>query len=171
MDMLQDLLGGQRRQEYDDFANRYDQGAPWDGISDSEAAQRYDEISPRLSDDEYRSSAAQAFERLSPQQRSEFGRWLNERSRDRGYPTPYGDDEFTDSNRLAEYTSRVRQEQPDLLGSLVGGMMGGGSGSGMGGGMMGGGMGGGGGLLSSPIAKAALGGIAATAFRSVMSRR
>jgi len=32
------LGGGQNRQQYHDFVNRYDTGAPWDGISDQEAA-------------------------------------------------------------------------------------------------------------------------------------
>ena len=33
--ILQNILGGGRqRNDYEDFVNRYDQGAPWDGISD-----------------------------------------------------------------------------------------------------------------------------------------
>ncbi len=41
MDLLQNLMGGgQQRQDYDDFIQRYDRGAPWEGISDQEALQR-----------------------------------------------------------------------------------------------------------------------------------
>ena len=156
MDMLQDLLGGQRQQEYDDFATRYEQGSPWTGFDDAEAARRYDEIAPRLSPQQYESSAEQAFSRLTPDQRAEFGRWLAQQSRERNLDMTINETEYEDPRRLAQYTSRVRQEQPDLLGQLVGSLTGGGSS--------------GGGLLSSPIAKAALGGIAATAFRSMSGR-
>ena len=35
MNMLEQLLGGgQQQQEYRDFTQRYDQGPPWQGISD-----------------------------------------------------------------------------------------------------------------------------------------
>ena len=40
--LLDDLLGGgQRRREYQDFADRYDQRPPWAGISDQEPVRRY----------------------------------------------------------------------------------------------------------------------------------
>ena len=50
LDMLGQILGGgQRREEYQDFVNRYDTGAPWDGISDQEARSRYQQVAPQLS--------------------------------------------------------------------------------------------------------------------------
>lgn len=40
-----DSLKGERRQEFEDFASRYDQGEPWEGISDDEAvSRRHDEL-------------------------------------------------------------------------------------------------------------------------------
>ena len=42
---LMDMLGGERRGEYEDFVNRYEQGEPWDAIDDDEAVNRYDEVS------------------------------------------------------------------------------------------------------------------------------
>src|SRR5688572_8497719 len=145
MDMLQDLLGGQRRQEYDDFVQRYDQGPPWQGFDDTEAAQRYQEVAPRLSPETYESSAEEAFNRLTPEQRQEFGRWLDQQSRERNLGMSMGGNDYEDPRRLAQYTSQLNQQQPDLLGGLLGGGSNGGS-AGMSG------------MLSSPIAKAALGG-------------
>jgi|GEM_PF-5950417 len=44
MDLLQGLLGGDQRQGLEDFAGRYEQGAPWDGVSDREAVDRSDRL-------------------------------------------------------------------------------------------------------------------------------
>ncbi len=66
--LLQGLLGGgAQRQEYEDFTQRYEQGAPWDGISDQEAYERYQTVAGRIPPDVYQESAAEAFSRLSPQ--------------------------------------------------------------------------------------------------------
>ena len=163
MDMLNDLLGGGRRNEYDDFVNRYEQGAPWDGINDDEALQRYQEVAPRLSDDDYRQSAEQAFDRLTPQQRSEFGRWLQTQSAQRGSSFGFDDGRLDDSRVLAGATTRMRSQDPGLLDGLMGGMLGGG-GSGFASGGQGGGM------LGSPIGKAVLAGVAAMAASKIMGR-
>ena len=48
MDSLSNLIG-ERREEYRDFAERYDQGAPYDNISEEETIDRYREIAPELS--------------------------------------------------------------------------------------------------------------------------
>jgi hypothetical protein len=64
MNMLEQLLGGgQQQQEYRDFTQRYDQGAPWQGISDQEAYSRFQQIAPQLPPGMYQQSAQQAFER------------------------------------------------------------------------------------------------------------
>ena len=52
MDFLSNLMGGSggdRREEYRDFADRYDQGAPYDNISADETQRHYQEIAPNLS--------------------------------------------------------------------------------------------------------------------------
>ena len=173
MDMLAQLLGGgQQRQQYSDFANRYDQGAPWDGISDREAYDRYAEVAPRLPPQVYQESAQEAFSRLSPQQRMQLGQYLQRQSQQQGYGGFQDlnrdgvDDRFQDPSFLAQATSRMEQQQPGILGQILGGALGGG----MGGGGMGRSMGGQG-MLENPIAKAALAGIAATAVRKMMSGR
>ena len=170
MDLLGNLLGGQQRQEYDDFASRYERGAPWDGISDDESVRRFDQIAPNLSRDDFEQSAQQSFERLDPQQRAELGRYLQQRAPQYADADGDGrDDRFQDPRYLAQVTGRMQQEQPGLLGQLLGG--GGGGGLLGGGGSGGSGGSGGGGMLGSPIAKAALAGIAAMAFRKMTSGR
>ncbi len=170
MDFLSNLMGGggdSRREEYRDFANRYDEGAPYDNISGDETMSRYREIAPNLSEDDYRESAREAFSRMDPEERMQFGRQF----RDHAYEQGYGDfidrdhdgqdDRFQDPDYLAGMTSRMHQRQPDLLGNLMGGMMGG----------QGGMMGGGGSMMSNPIAKAAMAGIASMAVRRMMGGR
>ncbi len=183
MDFLGKLMGGDdRRQEYRDFTDRYDEGAPYEHISDEEAANRYREVAPNLSEDDYRLSAREAFERMSPEERIEFGRMLREEAQQRGHGDFIDrdhdgqDDRFQDPDYLAGVTSSMHRREPDLMSSLLGGAMGSGGG-GLMGGMMGGGMtggmgaSGGGGMLGNPVAKAALAGIAAMAVKKMMGGR
>ena len=182
MDFLSNLADGDRREEYKDFTRRYDEGPPYDGVSDEEAVRRYQEIAPNLSEEDYRLSAREAFTRMSPEERMEFGRLLSEESHQRGYGDFIDrdhdgrDDRFQDPDYLAGVTSRMHRERPDLLGSLLGSAMRGGGG-GLLGGMMGGGMtggegaSGGGGMLGNPVAKAAMAGIAAMAAKKMMDDR
>ena len=156
MSNLIDMLGsGSRRDEYDAFVQRFERGAPWEGIEDEEAHRRYDEVSSRISDDDYELSAREAFERLDPQQRKEMARLLRQQARQRRVDVRVfdedDDDRLSDPQRLARMTRQVRKQQPGGLGALLGG-----------------GGGGGGGMLSNPLAKAALSGIAAMAAKRVM---
>lgn len=163
MDLLQNLLGGgQQRQQFQDFANRYDQGSPYDGISDQEAMQHYQQIAPHLPPDLYQQSAQDAFSRMSPQERQQFGRYMQQQSRQQGYNIPdlNGDgidDRMQDPAYLAQVTSNMHQQQPGLFSQL----MTGGQQQSVGGGMAG--------MLGSPLAKAAMAGIAAMAVRRMMS--
>ncbi|HEX2264749.1 MAG TPA: hypothetical protein VHH14_00530 [Solirubrobacterales bacterium] len=177
--MLNNILGGgQQRQEFDDFANRYEQGAPWDGISDDEAMQRYSQVAPQIPPDVYERSAQESFSRLNPDQRMQLGRYIQQQAPQYGVQFPDQDmngqdDRLQDPGYLAQMTGRIHQQQPGLLGQILGG---GGGGGGLGGGLggaLGGalGGGGGGGMLGNPIAKAALGGIAAMAVKQMMGGR
>jgi hypothetical protein len=164
MGLLDDLLGGgQQRREYQDFASRYDQGPPWAGISDQEAVSRYQQVATRLPPDMYQQSAEDAFARMSPQERMEFARHLQQRSRQQSLDFPDFnqdgiDDRYQDPRMLAQVTSRMEQQQPGILGQLLGG---GGGGAG----------GGGGSMLDNPLAKAALAGVAAMAVKRMTSGR
>lgn len=164
MDLLQQILGGgQQRQQYQDFANRYDQGAPWDGISDREAVDRYQQVAPQLPPQMYQESARDAYARLNPQQRMQLGQYLQQQAQQQGLGAFQDanrdgiDDRFQDPHYLAQATSQMEQQQPGILGQLLGG---------------GGGMGQGGqGMLANPIAKAAMAGIAAMAVKRMMGAR
>ena len=164
MNMLEQLLGGgQQQQDYQDFTRRYDQGAPWQGISDQEAYNRFQQVAPQLPPDMYRQSAQQAFERLDPQQRMQLGQYLQQQAQRQNVNFPHqgGMDAFQDAGYLAQITGQMHQQQPGILGQLLGGALGMGSGGG----------GGSQSLLESPIAKAALAGVAAMAVKQMMGGR
>jgi len=168
--LLGGLFGGQdndddtmRRDRAQDFVNRYDQGAPWDNISGDEALHNYQNVSQRLSPQEYQEAAAEAFQRMSPQERSQFAQLLQQQG-----GVQFDGGNYDDPRRLAQLTGQYRQQQPDGLGALLGGGGGGGGLGSMLGGALGGSSGGGGNMLSNPLAKAALGGIAAMAMRKMM---
>jgi hypothetical protein len=117
--------------------------------------QRYQQVAANCSPQQYQESAEQAFARLSPQERTEFGQYLQQRAQQQGV-------NFSDFSRggfqqdpraMAQMTSRM-QQQPGLLGQLLGGG-GGGAGS----------------VLESPIAKAALAGITAMAVKQVLGNQ
>ena len=163
MNMLEQLLGGQQQQEFQDFSQRYDQGAPWQGISDQEALSRYQQVAPQLPPDVYQQSAQQAFERLDPQQRSQLGQYLQQQAQQQNvpFPQPSNPGVFQDSGYLAQAAAQMHQQQPGILGQLLGGAVGG----------SGGGSQGSQSMLASPIAKAALAGIAALAVKQMTGNR
>ena len=161
--LLESLLrGGKKREEYDDFASRYDQGSITEGYSDEEAVRYHDEVARELSPDDYESSAREAFERMSPQERMQFGQYMKSQARSRddfdGNFDDVDDDRLQDPGALAQMTRRVHERKPDMLGGLLGGGGGGGGGGGLGG------------MLGNPMAKAALGGIAAMAVKRMIRR-
>lgn len=176
--IMKGLFGGdsdQHRSNAHDFVSRYEEGGdPTTGFSGQEAMDHYQRAAQHLSPEEYEMAAQQAFSRMNPQQRMQFGQMLQQRM-----SGGMGQDmQFDDPRQLASLTSRYQREEPNGLASLFGGG-GGGGGGGLGdmlGGMMGGGggqRGGGGGMgdmLDNPIAKAALGGIAAIAFKNMINR-
>ena len=155
--------GGQQQQEYQDFVDRYDQGAPWDGISDQEALERYDQIAPQMSQEQYMDAAQSAFAQMSPDERMQFGQYVQEQATQQGLSLPGlggGMGNFQDPGFLAQMAGGLFQQQPNLPSQILGGPLGG---------MMGGAAGGG--ALNSPIALAALAGIAAMAVKQMMGRR
>ena len=171
MNMLENLLGGQNQADYQGFVNRYEQGAPHEGYTGQEVMDRYQQIAPNLPANNYIQAAEQAFERMPPQQRQEFGQFLQQQAQQRGVNIPQlsqgaAPEQFQNSGFLAQALGAVHQQQPGLVGQLLGDVMGGG-GSGGGGGTSGGT----GGILSNPAAKAALAGIAAMAAKQFMGQR
>jgi hypothetical protein len=161
MDILERVLGSpEKRTEYEDFIDRYDRGTPYDSIDDREAVDRYQQVTPELSRDQYRDSAAEAFGRLSPQERAEFSQWLRTRANAQGVSLPdydLNDDGIddraqNDPGELAEVTTQVREKDPNIFEQILG-------------------KGGTGGAFDNPIAKIAVAGIAAMAASRLMGRR
>jgi hypothetical protein len=162
MNMLEQLLGaGQQRQEFQDFTQRYDQGPPWQGISEQEAYNRFQQVAPQLPPGMYQQAAQQAFERLDPQQRMQLGQYLQQQAQQQNVAFPHqgGADAFQNSGYLAQVTGQMHQQQPGILGQLLGSALGAGGGSA------------GQSVLDNPIAKAALAGVAAMAVKQLMGNR
>ena len=89
MGILDDLLaGGQRQDEYRDFVNRYEQGAPSEGYSDQEVLKRYGEVSHAVSSDQYAQAAQEALSKLSPEERAAFVKMLQDAAAARGLTLP-----------------------------------------------------------------------------------
>jgi hypothetical protein len=81
MGILDDLLGGgQRQEEYSDFVHRYEQGHPSQGYSDQEVLKRYGEVSHAISPDDYAQAAQEALSKLSPEERAMFVKMLQARA-------------------------------------------------------------------------------------------
>jgi hypothetical protein len=155
MDFARKLFGGSE-QEHKDFVDRYQQGPR--AISDEEAAARYQQVAPNLPPDVYQQSAQDVFAQMSPEQRVQLGQQLIQSARQQGHSFPDVnqdgiDDRLQDPEYLARTTTQLHQQQPGLLNQVLGSLGGGHAGVGH--------TGGGGGMLSSPLAKGVLGGIAA----------
>jgi len=157
MGILEDLFGGgQRQQDYADFVNRYEQGHPAEGYSDAEVVDRYREVAHAVPPDDYAQAAQAALARLSPEERAEFVRLLQDRVRARGAALPRPVE--PDPGQLGQVLTDLHKT-PGRLRDLLGG----GSAppqaatsSPLGG------------LFASPLAKAALAGITAMIVKRVM---
>lgn len=89
MGILDVLLGGgQGQKEYKDFVDRYEQGDPSEGYSDQEVLKRYGEVSHAVPPDQYAQAAQEALGKLSPEERAEFLKMLQERAAARGVKLP-----------------------------------------------------------------------------------
>jgi len=179
-DLLKGILGGgdepddKARTSARDFVSRYEDGSPSEGFSGEEALDRYQRVADRVPSDVYQQSAEEAFSRMSPTERTKLAELLSQHTeRDQD-----GDGQIDDPRQLARMATRVQQNNPSGLAGLFGG--GGGSGGGAGdllsgalgalGGNRGQSAGGLGDVLNNPLAKAALGGIAAIAIKRMVDR-
>lgn len=149
LDGLMGAIGGP--QGVGDFVQRFERGAPWEGIADEEALDQYGRVSRALPPEEYRRAAEETFVRFSPEERRQFAEQLQQQARRQDFSFPdllsgAETDRLQEPGMLAELTSRLHGAGPGVLRGLLGG-------------------GGGGGALSSPLARAALAGIAAMAMK------
>jgi hypothetical protein len=152
MGILDDLLGNEQLQkQYKDFVKRYEQGDPSEGYSDQEVLKRYGEVSHAVPPDQYAQAAQEALSKLSPEDRAEFLKMLQERAAARGVMLP--GKVASDPKDLGKVLTDLHEKPGqlrDILGPGDGQLQGQASGSNPIGDM-----------LSSPMAKAVLAGIAA----------
>lgn len=165
MNFLESIFGGNKEVEkdYRDFVKRYEQGSPSEGYSDQEVYDRYQNVSRQLPPDVYQESAEEAFSRMTPQERTQFGRYLQQQTRQQNLNFPDLnqdgiDDRLQDPRYLAQATGRIHQQQPDMLSQIfrgaAGSLMGGQAGN----------------IFSNPLAKGAMAGIAALAAQKLMNQ-
>lgn len=167
MNLLEMLLGNsQKREGFEDFLGRFEEGPPSEGYDDREVLDRYGEVAHKASPSDYEQAARDAFGHLSQADREEFGRMLAGQARDKRLDlpglTPGRGQDFGNLDWLANITGQLHQ-QPGLLREILGGLTGnresGSSGISSGG------------IFSSPLAKAALAGITAMLVKKVLGGR
>lgn len=163
MNLLEMLMGSsQAKDGFKDFLNRFEEGPPWEGYDDQEVLDRYGEVAHKVSSSDYEQAAHDAFGHLSQADREEFGQLLAGQARGKKLDlpglTPSQGQGFGDVDWLSNITSQIHQ-QPGLLRDLLGGLTGDRRASSSGG------------IFSSPLAKAALAGIAAMLVKKVLGGR
>jgi hypothetical protein len=152
MGILDDLLGNEQLQkQYKDFVKRYEQGDPSEGYSDQEVLKRYGEVSHAVPPDQYAQAAQEALGKLPPQDRAEFLKMLQERAAARGVKLP--GKVASDPRDLGKVLTDLH-EKPGQLRDILGLGNGQPQGQAPGSNPIGD-------MLSSPMAKAVLAGIAA----------
>jgi hypothetical protein len=161
MGLLDSLLNNpQAQQEVQNYVQRYQQGAPHEGYSDQEVLQRYRQVAPQLPAQDFQKAAEQAFNKMPPEQRTQFGQYVQQQLQAQGVSAPGFNpgqsNSYQDAGYLAQQATQLHQQQPGLLSQLLGGATGGSAGVG---------------LLANPAAKAALAGIAAMAISNAMGGR
>jgi len=152
MGFLENLLGDpQQQQDYQQFINRYQQGQPQEGYTGQEAWQRYQQVAPQLPPQDYEQAALAAFQRMSPEQRQQFGQYVQQ-AQQQGMQLPgfqqSAPGNYQDPGQLAQAMRQAHQQNPDILQNLLGS----------------------GGALSNPMVKAVVAGIAAMAARQMLGQ-
>ena len=169
MGILDDLLGGgQRQREFKDFVNRYEQGHPSEGYTDQEVVQRYQDVAHAVPPDQYAQAAAEALARLSPEERAAFVKMLQERASARGTALPKQIE--ADPKELGQVLTDLHKTPGQLRDILGGGSGAPAQGPPRGAPAQGQPAGPSAltSMLASPLAKAALAGIAAMVVKRVM---
>ena len=157
MSILDELLGsGQVQRMFTDFVTRYEQGHPSEGYSDQEVVERYSQVAHAVPPDQYAQAAQEALARLSPEERAEFVKMLQDRAQAKGVALP--SQVGTDPRDLGQVLTGLHQTPGQLRDILSGG---GSSTDASGSSPLAG-------LLGSPLARAALAGITAMVVKRVV---
>lgn len=157
MGFLDELLGGgQLQSQFKDFVKRYEQGHPSEGYSDQEVVERYRDVAHAVPPDQYAQAAQEALARLSPEERAAFVKMLQERAQAKGVtlPSQVGSDP-RDLGRVVTDLHQTPGRLRDILGGGAPSTQAAESNPL-------------GGMLASPIARAALAGITAMVVKRVM---
>jgi len=185
--MLGGLFGTQdtadetvRQTQAKDFVNRFETGLPHEGYSDEEAVHNYRQVAGRISPQQFEEAAGETYGKMSKEQRKELRREMKQRSggkfavdsddpREMARATAQYHQQDADGGGLAGLFGMGggQQQQPQGQGGGLGGMIGGV----LGGGQQQGAQQGGGSMLDNPLAKVAMGGIAAMAMKKMMGGR
>jgi hypothetical protein len=156
---LDELLGGgQLQRQFQDFVKRYEQGHPAEGYSDQEVIDRYRDVAHAVPREQYMDAAQEALAKLSPEERAEFLKLLQERANARGVALPR--QVGTDPRDLGQVVSDLH-EKPGQLRDILADHPRQGSPPSPGTDALTN-------VLGSPVAKAALAGIAAMVVKRVM---
>jgi hypothetical protein len=125
---------------------------------------RYGSVAHNASPAQYEEAAREAFARLSPDERREFGEYLQQRAQTKGVSLPAPPNRSGGQNDLGWLSAITGQlhQQPGLLRELLGGIAGQ---------PRTGGIASGGGLFASPLGKAALAGITAMLVKRAMGKK
>src|SRR5262245_19840347 len=119
MGSLDELLGaGEQQRDYSDFVKRYENGHASEGYSDQEVMRRYNDVAHEVPREDYAQAAQEALARLSPQERAEFVKMLQERAQARGTQLPR--QVGPDPRGLGDVLTDLHQT-PGLLRDLLGG--------------------------------------------------
>jgi hypothetical protein len=122
-----------------------------DAVSDADLHQAYRQVAPQLTREEFQQAASEAYDRLTPDERSRIAEHLRAQAEPRDLPMstlPSGAIAATDPGALAAATADMNDREPTLLQDLFAP----------------------GGTFSSPLAKAALLGITAFAAQRLSHR-
>jgi hypothetical protein len=133
-----------------DLLRQAQTGGP-DAVSDEDVHQAYQQVAPQLSREEFQQAASEAYDRLTPDERSRIAEHLRSQAEPRDLPMstlPSGATAATDPGALAAATADMHDREPNLLQELFAP----------------------GGTFSSPLAKAALLGITAFAAQRLSHR-
>src|SRR5579864_1062524 len=87
MGLVDSLLNNPKaQQEMQSYVQRYQQGPPHEGYSDQEVLQRYQQVAPQLAPQEFQQAAVQAFNNMSPDERMQFGQYVEQQLQSQGAP-------------------------------------------------------------------------------------
>jgi hypothetical protein len=164
MGIFDDLLGNEQLQkQFKDFVKRYEQGDPSEGHSDQEVLDRYGEVAHAMPPEQYAQAAQEALSKLSPEERADFLEMLQERAAARGVKLP--GQVASDPKDLGKVLTDLHEKPGrlrDILSVPDGLQEPGGAQTSASNPISD--------MLSSPLAKAALAGVAAIAVKRMMGR-